>query len=71
VRVLVPLLEFNQFEAARKEQAKALEEEYHRRFWEKKFDVYMRLCCAAASLDLGNLIGTRIRQIALPIFRVL
>jgi hypothetical protein len=33
-----------QFEATRKEQVKAMEEEYHRRFWDKKFDVYMRLC---------------------------
>ena len=29
----------SQFETTSKEQAKALEEEYHRRFWEKKLEV--------------------------------
>jgi hypothetical protein len=43
-----------QFEATRKEQVKAMEEEYHRRFWDKKFDVYMRLCQAASSLTLAQ-----------------
>ena len=31
-----------------------MEEEYHRRFWEKKLDVYMRLCHAASSLALAQ-----------------
>src|SRR5258707_1332725 len=39
-----------QFEATRTDQIQALEEEYHRRFWEKKLDFYVRLCKAAASL---------------------
>jgi hypothetical protein len=43
-----------QFEATRREQAKTMEEEYHRRFWEKKLDVYMRLCHAASSLALAQ-----------------
>ena len=43
-----------QFEATRKEQVKAMEEEYHRRFWDKKLDVYMRLCQAASSLALAQ-----------------
>ena len=36
-----------QFEATR-------QEEYHSRFWEKQFDVYMRLCQAASSLALAQ-----------------
>jgi hypothetical protein len=43
-----------QYEATRNEQVKAMEEEYHRRFWEKKLDVYMRLCHAASSLALAQ-----------------
>ena len=42
----------SQFEATSKEQAKALEEEYHRRFWEKKLEVYIQLCHAAGILAL-------------------
>jgi hypothetical protein len=42
----------NQFEATSKEQVKALEEEYHRRFWEKKLEVYIQLCHAAGILAL-------------------
>jgi hypothetical protein len=34
----------SQFEASYKEQIKALEEEYHRRFWEKKLEAYLQLC---------------------------
>jgi hypothetical protein len=30
------------------------QEEYHRRFWEKKLDVYMHLCKAASSLALAE-----------------
>jgi len=40
----------SQFETTSKEQAKALEEEYHRRFWEKKLEVYIQLCHAAGIL---------------------
>ena len=47
-------MQADQFEATRKEQVKAMEEEYHRRFWEKKFDVYLRLCRAASSLALAQ-----------------
>jgi uncharacterized protein YdgA (DUF945 family) len=43
-----------QFEATRAEQLKAMEEEYHRRFWEKKLEVYMRLCQAASALALAQ-----------------
>ena len=39
-----------QFEATRRDQIQALQEEYHRRFWEKKLDFYVRLCQAAAAL---------------------
>jgi hypothetical protein len=39
-----------QFEATQKEQIQALEEEYHRRFWEKKLDLYVELLKAAAAL---------------------
>lgn len=42
----------SQFETTSKEQVKALEEEYHRRFWEKKLDVYIQLCHAAGILAL-------------------
>jgi hypothetical protein len=43
-----------QFEATRRDQIQALEEEYHRRFWEKKLDFYVRLCQAAASLATAS-----------------
>jgi hypothetical protein len=51
-----------QFEATRKEQVKAMEEEYHRRFWDKKLDVYMRLCHAASSLALAQLGSDEYKQ---------
>ena len=40
----------SQFETTSKEQVKASEEEYHRRFWEKKLEVYIQLCRAAGIL---------------------
>jgi hypothetical protein len=43
-----------QLKAQQDEQVKAMEEEYHRRFWDKKLDVYMRLCQAASSLTLAQ-----------------
>jgi hypothetical protein len=44
----------SQFETTSKEQVKALEEEYHRRFWEKKLEVYIQLCHAAGILALTD-----------------
>jgi hypothetical protein len=43
-----------QFETTSKEQVKALEEEYHRRFWEKKLEVDIQLCHAAGILALTD-----------------
>jgi hypothetical protein len=44
----------SQFETTSKEQVKALEEEYHRRFWEKKLEVYIQLCHTAGVLELAD-----------------
>jgi hypothetical protein len=42
-----------QFEATQKERFQALEEEYHRRFWEKKLDLYTQLLKDAAALAIA------------------
>jgi hypothetical protein len=42
----------SQFETSYKEQIKALEEEYHRRFWEKKLEAYLQLCHVTGILTM-------------------
>ena len=42
-----------QLEATQKEQFQALEEEYHRRFWEKKLDLYVQLLKEATALAIA------------------
>jgi hypothetical protein len=43
----------SQFQTSYKEQIKALEEEYHRRFWEKKLEAYLQLVHVAGILTMA------------------
>lgn len=52
----------SQFETTSKEQVKALEEQYHRRFWEKKLELYIQLCHAAGILAQTDPTSDEYRQ---------